>query len=88
MMVCAPLVVPRFWVNVNADRLKLATACARLPVNGTDCEVPPPLTLPAASSFTVSVPVRAFLSSGPIWPSVIVIWQLLWAGITLGQLLL
>src|ERR1700719_1553179 len=92
MMVSVALAVPRFWVNVIDWRLKLAIDCARLPVSGTDCDVPPaavsPDAFPAASSTTVSMPVRVALSSEAIWLSVTVIWQLLCAAITLGQLLL
>src|ERR1700687_6353019 len=91
-MVSHALLVPRFCVNVSDWRLKLAIDCARLPVSGTDCEVPPatrsPGALPAASSTTVSIPVRVTLSSGAIWLRVTVIWQLLCAVITLGQVLL
>ena len=91
-MVSVVLADPRFWVNVIDWRLKLAMDCARLPVSGTDCEVPPavisPTEFPAASSTTVSMPVRVTLSSGAIWLRVTVISQLLCAVITLGQLLL
>src|SRR5438477_965315 len=89
-MVSAALDDPRFWVKVSDCWLKVAAACARLPVKGTDCEVPPPLelALPPASSFTVSVPVRVVWSSGAIGLRVIVIWQLLCAAITPGQVLL
>src|SRR6202165_4055479 len=91
-MVSFALLAPRFWVNVIDCRLKLAIDCARLRLSGTDCDVPPevrsPTEFPAASSTTVSMPVRVALSSGAIWPSITVIWQLLCAVITLGQLLL
>ena len=88
-MVSAGLVVPTFWANVSDCWLKVAAAWARLPVNGTDCEVPPLVeALPPASSLTVRVPVRVVMSSGASGLRMIVIWQLLCAAITAGQLLL
>src|SRR6266568_3670420 len=86
--VSEPLPLPRFWVKTSDWLVKVAAGCARLPVSGTDCEALPDDPLPPASSLTVSVPLRVFLSSAPIWLSVIVIRQLAWPASALGQLLL
>src|SRR5207253_4498811 len=82
------LPLPRFWVKINDWLVKVAAGCARLPVSGTDCEAVPDDPLPPASSLTVRVPLRVFLSSAPIWLSVMLIWQLAWPASALGQLLL
>src|SRR5438105_5700362 len=87
-IVSEPLLLPRFWVKINDWLVNVAAGCARLPVRGTDCEALPDDPLPPASSLTVSVPLRVFLSSAPIWLSVIVIWQVAWPGSAPGQLLL
>src|SRR5712691_8036059 len=76
LMVSEPLLPPRFWAKISDWLVKLAADCARLPVSGTDCDAPPDDPLPPASSLTVSVPLRVFLSSAPIWLSVMeVMWS-------------
>src|SRR5438552_18820325 len=86
--VSEPLPLPRFWVNTSDWLVNVAAGCARLPVSGTDCEALPDDPLPPASSLTVSVPLRVFLSSAPIRLSVPVISHLAWPANALGQLLL
>src|SRR5438445_11347670 len=86
--VSEPLPLPRFCVKISDWLVKVAAGCARLPVSGTDCEAVPDDPLPPASSLTVRVPLRVFLSSAPIWLSVMLIWQVAWPASALGQLLL
>src|ERR1700694_465727 len=76
LIVSEPLLLPRFWVKISDWLVKVAAACARLSVSGTDCDAPPDDPLPPASSLTVSVPLRVFLSSASLWLRVMVIWEL------------